>query len=1002
MISISNILTSKNNSMLKKQTIGQSPSLNQGKKFKKYQNKITNSLETNSVFLTGKEGFTGFSGLNGNGLTARTNKIIDNNNYSSQQQNIENLRQEYQNTLKEYQDLAAKISGNTNAYINRVNPNNPYLNKCIRFTTGHVCYVTNQGVLKYIPSPDIWNSLDIPKTYTDINLPYLDTYQTPGTLIPTDPPLLSGTNVQMGQSFGNEGANVFVNELIKNPTTSYVGCYNNNPPVTELIFVPVMNASNNVNGFISRASSIYQNNNQFAGPWAAFDKNPNDFWHSEVSGSTDYDASTGEYTGVNGWDCKDTDGTMIHVKGEWVWIECPPGEVLTKYDIQGRQGCCGNPSGRSPNSWVIIGGVYNEAYEIIDKKVNEGLNFELKTYTVNNSKKYNHFIFLTTNCGNPGDRTGNRYCVQIAQWNLYTTSNYTSSSQSAMNSIGIMNFEQCKTTALNTGNKYFSLDNPDADGNGTCMIANELSQTQQNGPGDIYNPIPLWDTKTNSNGITALLDKSGSLQVMNATGQPVFLTPVPDEVKSDPNPYIGCFKHKSVGKYQQGGLWKYTDQECMDLVTQQGYKYVGYGGGPVRDTNHVKRCLGFNDLESARMNGSSKECKKPYGAVGSAAIYATDNLEDAGNCFLILQDDGNMCIYTGTGPNDNQGFIWQSETNGKQQQPNPNMAAAKSRYGRNYMVAGEQLLPNEFIGSTDGSMYLIMQTDGNLVLYTNTVSSGCKVNNNINIGDNGTNAVYQIDAYGQPQNIGKLAYIDGNASLHAYPDSNRIYGTDYTSINNANTVYNDIPGAAYGNANVDSCKQSCNSREDCSGFVFNRADSMCWPKNNQMFPYGKNFNVDNNVDIYVRNVLPNSPPLGVANNTNNIDSVKYNSYLNGGELNSKYGLADANSVEKQHLDQLQSRMNLLSSQINGLTNKFGLGSAMAEQQSYNNITGIDNYADNIKNTNKKIINVAGETSGNIQNILKDSDIVVLQKNYDYLFWSILAAGTVLVAMNIAK
>ena len=113
-------------------------------------------------------------------------------------------------------------------------------------------------------------------------------------------------------------------------------------------------------------------------------------------------------------------------------------------------------------------------------------------------------------------------------------------------------------------------------------------------------------------------------------------------------------------------------------------------------------------------------------------------------------------------------------------------------------------------------------------------------------------------------------------------------------------------------------------------------------------------------------------------------------------------MADANSVEKQHLDQLQSRMNLLSSQINGLTNKFGLGSAMAEQQSYNNITGIDNYADNIKNTNKKIINVAGETSGNIQNILKDSDIVVLQKNYDYLFWSILAAGTVLVAMNIAK
>ena len=38
----------------------------------------------------------------------------------------------------------------------------------------------------------------------------------------------------------------------------------------------------------------------------------------------------------------------------------------------------------------------------------------------------------------------------------------------------------------------------------------------------------------------------------------------------------------------------------------------------------------------------------------------------------------------------------------------------------------------------------------------------------------------------------------------------------------------------------------------------------------------------------------------------------------------------------------------------------------------------------------------------VDRILDDSDIVVLQKNYDYLFWSILAAGTVLVSMNIVK
>jgi hypothetical protein len=35
-------------------------------------------------------------------------------------------------------------------------------------------------------------------------------------------------------------------------------------------------------------------------------------------------------------------------------------------------------------------------------------------------------------------------------------------------------------------------------------------------------------------------------------------------------------------------------------------------------------------------------------------------------------------------------------------------------------------------------------------------------------------------------------------------------------------------------------------------------------------------------------------------------------------------------------------------------------------------------------------------------ILDDSDIVVLQKNYDYLFWSILAVGAVIISMNIVK
>jgi hypothetical protein len=91
-------------------------------------------------------------------------------------------------------------------------------------------------------------------------------------------------------------------------------------------------------------------------------------------------------------------------------------------------------------------------------------------------------------------------------------------------------------------------------------------------------------------------------------------------------------------------------------------------------------------------------------------------------------------------------------------------------------------------------------------------------------------------------------------------------------------------------------------------------------------------------------------------------------------------------------------LNLLSNQISNLTTEFGEGSQTAATQMNSNEQGVGDYLTNLTQTNTKIKNY----NTSIDNILKDSDIVVLQKNYDYLFWSILAAGSVLVAMNIVK
>jgi hypothetical protein len=164
-----------------------------------------------------------------------------------------------------------------------------------------------------------------------------------------------------------------------------------------------------------------------------------------------------------------------------------------------------------------------------------------------------------------------------------------------------------------------------------------------------------------------------------------------------------------------------------------------------------------------------------------------------------------------------------------------------------------------------------------------------------------------------------------------------------------------------------------------------------------MYPNGaRELNPDFN--LFIRGKKPISPPIGAPSTVNNVDSISYQNYVNGGNIGKKYGLANATSSQKQQLDQLQTRMNLLTSQINQMTGKFDSGTNKAQTQSQTNVEGIQEYLQGLESTNSQINNF----NTNVERILSDSDIVVLQKNYDYLFWSILATGTVLITMNIIK
>jgi hypothetical protein len=229
-----------------------------------------------------------------------------------------------------------------------------------------------------------------------------------------------------------------------------------------------------------------------------------------------------------------------------------------------------------------------------------------------------------------------------------------------------------------------------------------------------------------------------------------------------------------------------------------------------------------------------------------------------------------------------------------------------------------------------------------------------------------------------------------------------------TRFTKVDTYGNDIPGAAYGGSNIEQCKSSCNNNKDCYGFVFDNTNKVCYPKTSAAWPYGGPLRTLTYTDTYVRGKAPIAPPIGVSKDVESVDSVQYQMYVTGGKLDAKYGLSNSTSAQQDELDRLQIDMQYLSSQIAELTDEYGEGTDNAQNQSQANTSGLQTYLqkdESIKAEIDKMNPNSGNTEGfrpnnNIDKILQDSDIVVLQKNYDYLFWSILAAGSVVVAMNI--
>ena len=890
------------------------PALTQGNNFNNYQNKIKNNLKNKINNVNRKEGFKNSSDDSSSSfkIGEQSNQVL--NDTSSGKNN--SLQMEYNVVLLKYQQKLSEVSGKTSDFINRVSANNQYLNKYIRWTDpaagGTTMYVTNQGVAKPITSWDIftglWGKNGCPddKTVVDITIPWDSSYSVEGTTIPTNPSLIVGTSMKANETCGNEGINVYVDKLIKNTTSKYNGCYADDISSRTMTFIggapPVNEDTFITNGNFSQ-SQIANDSYKYL----VWDTTTVPGWNFNCVLSNNSSAWGYPIPYPNGNQCASIQNTQE------LWtnnlISFSPGVTYTiSFDACGRNCCDGSGLANPIDIW-LEGTKLNYSFTPpVNKWTKISTNFTVET------QQHARIAFKGT--WTTGDRAT---AIQNVSINKGSSSN---------SSSGTYTYDMCKTAAIDGGYKYFALQNVNTDTSmGYCGVSNDSISATKNGTGYVITgSISLWDAKTNNSGTSASLTDQGTLTVYNSTGAAIFNTTSDSTLTS--GGYIGCYNDKSTRAMTNTSNGKYYSFDtCKQYAIDGGYKYYATQN---KDKNNNGWCAASNDLSTSQKYGVANNCfadssGNNMGGAWSNAIYSS---ESTGVYYLILQDDGNMVIYKGSNPDDNQGKIWSSETTGKQQKPNPSYTAPKGKYGKNWISSGDTLAKGDFVGSTDGSIYLIMESDGNLILYTSENAENCQKMKDENTGGGeNANALYELEEVGLPGNLGKIGYIDSNSLLYVYNDSN--------------------------------IEETTNGKP----------------------PKLKNL------------------PVGVSNKIVNVDSLSFENYPKTDKINTSYNLSITNSTQKQELDQLKSRLDQISQQLADDTNSLSKDSSTVVNQSTLQTQNIGNYLKEYKNTNKKIKNLS---SGVNDGIIHDSDINILKENYNYLFWSILTVGTVLITMNVTK
>ena len=423
-----------------------------------------------------------------------------------------------------------------------------------------------------------------------------------------------------------------------------------------------------------------------------------------------------------------------------------------------------------------------------------------------------------------------------------------------------------------------------------------------------------------------------------------------------------------------------------------------------------------SEYKCAVSTNKTKTADASKEAYGKTVVYDCDteyNIANANRLYVL--DNGNVIIkndYTGN-------MLWQSNTN-KVGLPTDAFKAENSRFGRNYLKAGETLFPGDFIGSPSGNCYLAIfyvspgVTELRLVYSQAAVGpeGTPKPGENLfgqmgDIGntqlDGGSYAAYKVINFnGEPQSTGahgKNLYIDFNLNKQIIPNS-MITGLNnqYTYVGNFSQDGRHQIGTV-GGSNPADCQNSCNKNDNCWGFVYNEESKSCSLKSSDMFPNDMLRKLDNNSKMYVRGMKVNSDNSCSKNSTVVYQDV-YEKMPNGATMtpqtacNLRSVTREQRAIVKEKQDNLMKVAKKVKMHASDLKQKnTALAAKLVEQlEKYQNAIG--DYT-GVKHE----IEVEQDNYQQVNAMASSSETEMISNNYQYLAFTGLAALGVVAAIK---